>query len=141
MTIKYCFLLLMISQILIVNKAQTKAYETKYDDIDLDELLKNDRLRHSYVKCLLGEGPCTPDGQELKNALPDAIQSKCSKCTEKQKAGAEKVTHYLIDNKPDEWQKLADKFDKDDDYKTKYLMEKEKDKSKSSEESKDSEED
>lgn len=81
-------------------------------------------------------------------ALPDAIQSECSKCTEKQKAGAEKVTHFLIDHKPDEWQKLADKYDKDGDYKTKYLMEKEKTNSdadseerKESEESKDSEED
>lgn len=43
------------------------AYETKYDDINLDELLKNDRLRRNYVKCLLNEGPCTPDGQELKS--------------------------------------------------------------------------
>lgn len=56
MTIKYCFLLVVISQIFIVNKAESQGYETKYDDVDLDELLKNDRLRHSYVKCLLGEG-------------------------------------------------------------------------------------
>lgn len=56
MTIKYCFLLMVISQIFIVNIAASQGYETKYDDIDLDELLKNDRLRHSYVKCLLGEG-------------------------------------------------------------------------------------
>ncbi len=56
MTIKYCFLLVVISQIFIVIKAESQGYETKYDDVDLDELLKNDRLRHSYVKCLLGEG-------------------------------------------------------------------------------------
>lgn len=42
-------------------------YETKYDNIDLDELLKNDRLRKNYVKCLLNQGPCTPDAQELKS--------------------------------------------------------------------------
>lgn len=63
MTIKYYFLLVVISQIFIVSQG----YETKYDDVDLDELLNNDRLRHSYVKCLLGEGPCTPDGLELKS--------------------------------------------------------------------------
>lgn len=59
MTIKYCFLLVVISQIFIVNNAENQGYETKYDDIDLDELLKNDRLRHSYIKCLLGEGTRT----------------------------------------------------------------------------------
>lgn len=74
------------------------------------------------------------------DSLPDAIQSECSKCSEKQKAGSEKVTHFLIDNKPDEWQKLADKYDKDDEYKKKYLLEKEEQKSKSANESKDSEE-
>lgn len=73
-------------------------------------------------------------------ALPDAIQSECSKCSEKQKEGADKVTHYLIDNKPEEWQKLADKYDKADDYRTKYMMEKEKSKT-DTDMSKDSEED
>lgn len=42
-------------------------YETKYDNIDLDEILKNDRLRKNYIKCLLNNGPCTPDAQELKS--------------------------------------------------------------------------
>ncbi|KAJ6642815.1 putative odorant-binding protein A10 [Pseudolycoriella hygida] len=126
MSIIHCFLLVVISQIFLVYKAESQGYDTKYDDIDLEELLKNDRLRHNYVNCLMGEGPCTPDGQELKVALPDAIQSECSKCSEKQKSGAETVTHFLIDNKPDEWQKLADKYDQDGDYKAKYLKEKEK---------------
>lgn len=42
-------------------------YETKYDNIDLDEVLKNDRLRKNYIKCLINNGPCTPDAQELKS--------------------------------------------------------------------------
>lgn len=42
-------------------------YDSKYDNIDLDDLLNNDRLRKNYVKCLLNEGPCTPDAQELKS--------------------------------------------------------------------------
>lgn len=78
----------------------------------------------------------------MTDALPDAIQSECSKCTEKQRSGAEKVTHYLIDNKPDEWQKLADMYDKDGDYKTQYLKEKEKaNAEKANKENSDSEED
>lgn len=59
MTVKYCFLLVVISQIFIVNNAKSQGYDTKYDDIDLDELLKNDRLRHNYIKCLMGEGILT----------------------------------------------------------------------------------
>lgn len=45
----------------------TTTYNTKYDAIDLNDLLKNDRLRRNYVNCLMNEGPCTPDGQELKS--------------------------------------------------------------------------
>lgn len=57
------------------------------------------------------------------DTMPDAIQSECSKCTEKQKNGAEKVTHYLIDNKPEEWEHLAEIYDSDGEYKRKYLEE------------------
>lgn len=32
-----------------------------------------------------------------------------------------KVTHYLIDNKPDEWEPLAKLYDKDGQYKQQYL--------------------
>lgn len=51
------------------------AYESKYDSIDLDEMLANDRLRINYVKCLLNEGPCTPDAQELKSTCHPTLTS------------------------------------------------------------------
>lgn len=44
-------------------------YTTKYDNIDLDEIIKSDRLLKNYVNCLLGKGKCTPDGLELKRKL------------------------------------------------------------------------
>lgn len=42
------------------------AYETKFDNVDVEDLLKNDRLLKNYVKCLEYEGPCTPDGKMLR---------------------------------------------------------------------------
>lgn len=42
-------------------------YTTKYDNIDVEQILKNDRLLNNYVKCLLDTGRCTPDGTELKS--------------------------------------------------------------------------
>lgn len=47
-----------------------ETYATKYDNVDVDEILKSDRLLNNYVKCLLDEGPCTPDGQQLKSINP-----------------------------------------------------------------------
>lgn len=46
-----------------------KMYDTKFDNIDVEDLLKNDRLLKNYVKCLEYEGPCTPDGKMLRGKL------------------------------------------------------------------------
>jgi hypothetical protein len=51
---------------LIAIVAADDKYTTKYDDIDLNSILESDRLFSNYFKCLLDEGRCTPDGNELK---------------------------------------------------------------------------
>jgi hypothetical protein len=38
-------------------------YTTKYDGVNLDEILKSDRLFNNYYKCLMDQGRCTPDGK------------------------------------------------------------------------------
>nr|AUF73002.1 chemosensory protein [Anoplophora chinensis] len=95
-------------------------YTTKYDNIDLDEILKNDRLLRAYVDCLLGTKKCTNDGEELKKVLPDAIDNECAKCSEKQKDGARKVIHYVIKNKRDWWTELEAIYDPEGKYRKKY---------------------
>ncbi|GLV39839.1 Ejaculatory bulb protein III [Carabus blaptoides fortunei] len=72
-------------------------YTTKYDNIDLDQILHTDRLLKSYVKCLMNEGPCTPDGAELKRVLIDAMESDCQKCSAKQKDNSDKPIYALAD--------------------------------------------
>lgn len=42
-------------------------YTTKYDDLNLDDILKNERLLSNYFKCIMGKGKCTVEGQELKS--------------------------------------------------------------------------
>lgn len=42
-------------------------YTTKYDTIDIDKILTNDRILSSYIKCLMEEGACTNEGRELKS--------------------------------------------------------------------------
>lgn len=99
----YCFVALFATTIIVTETianeeekedAKTK-YDIKYDNIDIDELLKSERLLTNYIKCLMEEGSCTEDGRELKENLPDAINTDCSKCSEKQKVGSEKVMHYM----------------------------------------------
>lgn len=42
-------------------------YTNKYDNVDLDEIIKNKRLLKNYVNCLLEKGKCSPDGLEVKS--------------------------------------------------------------------------
>ncbi|XP_075167376.1 ejaculatory bulb-specific protein 3-like [Haematobia irritans] len=111
---------------LVVALADDEKYTTKYDNIDIDEILKSDRLFKNYYNCLIDQGKCTPDGRELKTVLPDALKTECSKCNEKQKESAEKVIRFIIENKPEEWKNLQAKFDPDQVYYKKYKEEAEK---------------
>nr|AMP19496.1 chemosensory protein 1 [Tomicus yunnanensis] len=96
-------------------------YTTKYDNVDINEVVHNERLLKNYVYCLLEKGPCTPDGLELKKNMPDAIETDCSKCSEKQREGSEIMMRYLIDNKPEYWNPLQEKYDPTGSYKQRYL--------------------
>nr|AWW17231.1 chemosensory protein 7 [Riptortus pedestris] len=106
--------------------AATTSYTTKYDNINLDEILNNERLYRKYFECLKGAGKCTPDGKELKELLPDALETDCSKCSEKQKAGSEKVLRFLLEKKPDDYAELEKIYDPQGTYKKKYQEEFEK---------------
>lgn len=99
------------------------AYTTKYDNIDLDEILNNDRLITNYYKCLMEQGPCTPDGLELRKSLPDALKNSCNECTTKQQDGTKKVLKFLIEKKPEKYADLEAKYDPTGIYKTKYKAE------------------
>nr|SAJ59015.1 putative chemosensory protein [Triatoma brasiliensis] len=101
-------------------------YTTKYDNIDLDEILNNDRIYEKYFLCLKGEGKCTPDGRELKVALPDALKTRCVKCSEKQRAGTEKVLRFILDKKPNDYLVLEKIYDPDRMYRVMYKEDAEK---------------
>ncbi|XP_003488472.1 ejaculatory bulb-specific protein 3 [Bombus impatiens] len=95
-------------------------YTTKYDNIDLDSILNSDRLLNNYVNCLLDAGNCTPDGKELKQSLPDALANNCDKCSEKQREGSEKVIRFLVNKRPQIWERLSKKYDPTGEYKLKF---------------------
>ncbi|XP_055639583.1 ejaculatory bulb-specific protein 3-like [Toxorhynchites rutilus septentrionalis] len=105
---------------LVVAVAAQDKYTSKYDGIDVDEILKSDRLFNNYYKCLLDQGRCTPDANELKRILPEALKTNCAKCSEKQRNGAIQVINYMIDNRAEQWKVLQQKYDPDNVYVNKY---------------------
>nr|AWT22263.1 chemosensory protein 7 [Mythimna separata] len=116
-------LFILCALVIAVSARPEEQYTTEYDNIDIDEILNNDRLFKSYFECLVGEGKCTPAGKELKSHMPDALQTECSKCSPKQKEGTKKVMKFLINNKPEQWKRLCAKYDPEGKYASKYEKE------------------
>jgi len=98
---------LVASCVLVINAQFSK----NLDNLNVDMILKNDRILTNYVKCLLDKGPCTSEGRELKTTLPQVLRSGCNDCTDKEKRNSRKVILHLQDKKPQEWSKLEKKFD------------------------------
>jgi hypothetical protein len=60
---------ILVSALVLTEAARVRRdekYTTKYDNINIDEILASDRLVENYVKCLLDKGRCSPEGSELK---------------------------------------------------------------------------
>ncbi|XP_063626802.1 ejaculatory bulb-specific protein 3-like isoform X3 [Cydia splendana] len=100
--------------------AEENKYTDRYDNVNIDEILANKRLLVPYVKCLLGEGRCTPEGKTLKNTIKDAMTTSCEKCTEQQRKGARKVVKHLKENEPEYWTQMKAKYDPGDKYQESY---------------------
>lgn len=114
---------LIVMALLAFVSGADEQYTTKYDNVDVEEILRSDRLFNNYYKCLIDQGKCTPDARELKKFLPDALKTGCSKCSEKQRANSDKVLRYILDKKPEEWKVLQAKYDPEGIYYSKYKPE------------------
>ena len=44
-----------------------KDFLKKFSNINMEEILGNDRLFQAYHKCFLEQGPCTPDARDMKS--------------------------------------------------------------------------
>ncbi|CAG5049070.1 unnamed protein product [Parnassius apollo] len=86
-------------------------YEEVENNFDITELLKNDRLLMSYIKCLLNKGPCTPEVKKIKEKLPEALETHCAKCTDKQKQMGKVLAQQVKKTHPELWQELKALYD------------------------------
>nr|UMT69259.1 chemosensory protein 7 [Ophraella communa] len=98
-------------------------YTTKFDNINLDDVLKSERLLKNYFDCLMDRGKCTPDGKEVRDNISDALETDCGKCSEKQRTGSMKVIKFLVQNKRPMFDELSAKYDPNGNYRTKHKEE------------------
>ncbi|XP_066263128.1 uncharacterized protein [Euwallacea similis] len=91
-------------------------YATKYDHLDVEMILNNRRMVNYYAACLLSQGPCPPEGVEFKRILPEALQTNCGRCTEKQATVTLRAIRRLKKEYPKIWTQLSQQWDPDDVY-------------------------
>ncbi|XP_015592535.1 ejaculatory bulb-specific protein 3-like [Cephus cinctus] len=96
-------------------------YSNKYDNVNVNQILKSERLLQRYILCLLDKGSCTSDGRFFKEILPEALATNCSKCSMKQREIVKTLTLHLMNNKPDHWREFVEKYDPDNKYRTSFL--------------------
>ncbi|KAF4524961.1 hypothetical protein B566_EDAN014478 [Ephemera danica] len=120
MSPRLVLLLLSFVVALVVAAPPRDKYTDRFDNINLDQILNNNRILGNYINCLLGKGTCTAEGRELKRTLPDALSTDCSKCNPKQKEAAEKVINFLMKNRRADWDKLEKKFDPSGAYRKRF---------------------
>ncbi|KAK7865710.1 hypothetical protein R5R35_005505 [Gryllus longicercus] len=104
-------LALLAAVVALAAAAPKETYSTKYDNLDVDAILNNPRTLDAYFKCMVDQGPCTPEGREFRKNLPDALATDCSKCSDAQKNLIRKVSKHLIQHHPDKWEQVKKKFD------------------------------
>lgn len=111
--------LLSMSLLAVIIKSQDP-YTTRFDHVNIDSILSNDRLRNNYVKCLLETGKCNKEGATLKEIIPDALKTECKKCSASQQRGIEKIVGFLMKNQAKDWESLTRKYDPKGEYTKKY---------------------
>lgn len=97
--------------------------DEKFDTAVIDEILGSEKLTCDITRCLLDAGPCAPDGEELKKVIPEALQSGCKQCTEKQRVMSEKFVRFMYENKQDIFTKLEEKYDPTKKYRNQFKKE------------------
>ncbi|EGI70267.1 Ejaculatory bulb-specific protein 3 [Acromyrmex echinatior] len=108
--------------IISVVYAEETTYTDKFDNIDIDQIIRNERLLKRYVDCMLDKPDirCPPEAIELRKNIDEALENDCAKCTNKQKEITEKVINHLVRNKKDWWDLLKVKYDPEEKFSKKY---------------------
>ncbi|XP_070155024.1 ejaculatory bulb-specific protein 3-like [Polyergus mexicanus] len=90
--------------------AKEDKYDDKYDNIDILEILNNNKLRKQYYNCFMGITPCiTADSKFFNKIIGEALQTQCRKCTEKQKYMLEEIIDWYRKNEPESWNRFVEK--------------------------------
>ncbi|VVC33988.1 Insect odorant-binding protein A10/Ejaculatory bulb-specific protein 3 [Cinara cedri] len=86
-------------------------YMKRFEKLNVEQVLNNERVLASHLKCFLNEGPCVQQSRDLKRVIPVIANNGCEGCTEKQVTSIKKSLNFLRSKKPQEWNRLVKIYD------------------------------
>uniref|UniRef100_A0A1B6EN66 Uncharacterized protein n=1 Tax=Cuerna arida TaxID=1464854 RepID=A0A1B6EN66_9HEMI len=106
-----CRCLLLLAVVSLAAVAHSRA--APQDNFSVDSVLNNPRVLNAYLKCVLGTGPCTKEGREMKRLIPEVLKTACKSCSQKNKENLRKFLRRVeVDPKlSDAWRKVLEKYD------------------------------
>nr|ANA75026.1 putative chemosensory protein 8 [Ectropis obliqua] len=103
--------LVLLTLVFLASARPDNHYDKKYDNFKVDELVSNSRLLKAYALCFLGRSKCTPEGHDIKRWIDEGTETRCAKCTPKQKVLVAKFIKALMEHCPEEWELLQKRSD------------------------------
>jgi hypothetical protein len=93
-------------------KRQLPGIPSQYQNINIEQYLRNAKAVQFQLKCVIYEGPCDSIGKYLKRNIPIWLRTQCRNCNEDQKKQAGKLINFFQESYPKEWDDAVKKFAK-----------------------------
>jgi len=89
--------------VLVVATRTQRRERLPFEGVDVDSILRNEKLIGKHIKCARDEGRCDTNGQSLKIMLPRIINEDCAGCSDEQITNSNKVVDWMMVHRPEDW--------------------------------------
>ncbi|XP_071559871.1 ejaculatory bulb-specific protein 3-like [Temnothorax nylanderi] len=96
--------LIIAMNVLMCVLAEEETYPKKYEEFDVQDMLRNSREQH--LNCYLQIGPCTEEQRLMSEMFGEALQTDCKKCADGHRSILVQVRDWYLENLPEVWQQI-----------------------------------
>jgi len=93
-------------------KRQIPGVPREFQNINIENYLRNARAVQFQLKCVIYDGPCDTIGKYLKRNIPIWLRTQCKNCNDEQKQQAGKLINFFQENYSKEWDDAIAKYGK-----------------------------
>lgn len=88
----------------------TRQIPREFQNVNIENYLKNPRAVAFQLKCVIYNGPCDRIGKYLKITIPELLTNQCRNCNPDQRKQAGRLVAFIQQNYPREWDDAIKKF-------------------------------